>query len=594
MIIGSIALLATVLASTSPVMPVRVGNALTLPAQRHAVRIETGGGRSPAWLLAIQQEGVEGRGLSLYRSDDEGRSFHFSAPIQPDGSHADRADLIAVGRDVALVYSWESPSLKASSRHDVYFQWWRYQPDTHDWEPEPAVRIFNADDSTAYTRALLARDSRGRLWVQAFRLDSDGGSTAVVSVSTDGGTSFQRQPNLGRVKRRGGGRLLSVGSQLVFLYAMHDGFEPTRMRIRRDGDPVETWGAVKTAFSEGIYHGAALSAAADGHGGMHLVYKDEMERLYYRHFDGASFGSRTLLESSRDWAMQAAITRVGETLYVFYNVMRSPHDAYAIHVRTLRNGQFSDPVVLDSKSTYKGYPNALETLPEGMDEVPCFFGEAPDDNSRGNLVRVKLDVPGGGSDDAPPSEPSEDIPPPGRELFREGFSRGSSRGLGSDWSLSGLWLADGRRAVSDLDNPDGNNQALASPSRCRDCQVEAWLQAFAADEAGVVLRAQGDASYALVYLPSGRIQIRRYRNGAHTVLGEASSGQSSAWEGARFTLAAWGTGPVRLAASVNGQLRLVVTDASPAAPRTPGLAGLLTPIAGVWFDDFLVRELTVP
>ncbi|ATB40482.1 hypothetical protein CYFUS_005931 [Cystobacter fuscus] len=592
MIIGSVALLAAVLASTSPVLPVKVGNALTLPAQRHAVRLETGGGRPATWLLAIQQEGVEGRGLSFYRSEDEGRTFRFYVPIQPDGSHADRADLVAVGRDVALVYSWESPSLRASSRHDVYFQWWRYQPDSHDWKPEPAVRIFNADDSTAYTRALLARDSQGRLWVQAFHLDSDGGSTAVLSVSSDGGASFQRQANLGRVKRRGGGRLLSVGSKLVFLYAMHDGFEPTRMRIRRDSDPVESWGDVKTAFSDGIYHGAALSAVEDGEGGMHLVYKDETERLYYRHFDGTSFGSRTLLESSRDWAMQAAVTRVGKTLYVFYNVMRSAGRAYEIHARTLEDGRFSDPVVLDSKRTFKGYPNALDTLPEGVDDVPCFFGEAPDDNSRGNMVRVRLDAPGGGgSEPPPPTEPSEDTPSPGRELFRDDFSSNSSSGLGSDWSLSGLWLSNGKRAVSDLDNPDGNNQALAPLSSCRDCQVEAWLQHFAADEAGVVLRARGDAFYALVYLPSGRIQIRRYRDGKPTVLAEAASGQSSAWEGATFTLAAWGTQPVQLAASVNGQVRLRVTDTSSSAPGDEGLAGLLTPIAGIWFDDFRVRAL---
>ncbi|WP_245918874.1 hypothetical protein [Melittangium boletus] len=572
-------------------MPVRVGNALTLPAQRHAVRIDTGEGHAPTWLLAIQQEGEEGRGLSFYRSDDEGRTFRFSAAIQPDASHADRADLIAVGRDVALVYSWESPSLKASSRHDVYFQWWRYRPGSHDWAPERAVRIFNADDSTAYTRALLARDSLGRLWVQAFRLTSEGGSAAVLSVSTDGGASFQRQPDLGRVKRRGGGRLLSVGSKLVFLYAMHDGFEPTRMRIREDSAPLEEWSPVRDAFSDGIYHGAALSAVADGQGGMHLVYKDEMERLYYRHFDGSSFGSRTLLESSRDWAMQPAITRVGDVLYVFYNVMREPHDSYAIHVRTLKNGQFSEPVVLDTKETYKGYPNALETLPGDVSEVLCFFGEAPDDNSRGHMVRVKLDTPGGGSDEDEDEDPP---PPPGQTLFTDSFSRDSSSGLGPDWSLRGLWLAHGKYAVSDLDNPDGDNQALASPSRCRDCQAEAWLQAFAVDEAGVMLRAQEDASYALVFLPSGRIQIRRYHEGGHTVLGEASSGRPSAWEGATFTLAAWGTSPVRLAASVNGQVRLRVTDASPAAIQTPGRAGLFTPIAGVWFDDFLVRELNVP
>ncbi|WP_343211021.1 hypothetical protein [Archangium violaceum] len=486
----SMALLATLLASTAPVVPVSAGNALTLPAQRHAVRIDTGGGRPPTWLLAVQQAGVEGRGLSFFRSDDGGRTYRFAAAIQPDGSHADRADVLAVGRDVALVYSFEAPSLNASRRHDVFFQWWRYRPGTHDWAPQPAVGVFDAGDSTAYSRALLARDSRGRLWVQTFRLESDGGSTAVVSVSTDGGASFQRQSNLGRVKHRGGGRLLSLGSKLVFLYAMHDGFEPTRLRVRDDGDPLDSWSSVRDAFSEGIYHGAALSAVADGRGGMHLVYKDELERLYYRYFDGSTFGPRTLLEGSRDWAMQATTTRIGDTLYVFYNVMRRSNVSYEVHARVLKDGHISEPVVLDARSTFKGYPNAPETLPEGSSEVPCFFGEAPDASSRGNVVRVALSVPGGGDEpeDLPPSNP-EPEPEPGQLLFSDTFSRGPSNGLGPDWTLSGLWRTDGKWAISDLDHSYGNNLALALSSRCEDCQVEARLQAFAVDEAGVVLRA---------------------------------------------------------------------------------------------------------
>src|SRR6218665_4207612 len=98
MIMGSIAVITALLASTTRVMPVKVGNALPLPAQRHAVRIDTGGGHAPTWLLALQQEGVEGRGLSFFRSDDEGRTFRFSAAIPPHASHADHAGLIAVGR----------------------------------------------------------------------------------------------------------------------------------------------------------------------------------------------------------------------------------------------------------------------------------------------------------------------------------------------------------------------------------------------------------------------------------------------------------------------------------------------------------------
>jgi hypothetical protein len=592
MIGASTALLAAVLASGTPLVSVSGGNALTLPAQRHAVRIEVGAGRQPVWLLAIQQGGREGRGLSMFRSDDGARSFRFLAPIQPDASHRDRAELLAVGRDVALVYSYESSKLEPSRRHDVWFQWWRYRPDTHTWAPEPPVRVFDApDDRIAYSRALLARDSRGRLWIQAFRLERDGRSTAVVAVSTDGGASFQRQPDLDRVRRRGGGRLLSVGTKLVFVYGMHDGFEPARMRIRHDSDPLDTWGAVRQAFPDGIYHGAALSAVADGRGGMHFVYKDESERLYYRHFDGSAFGPRTLLEGTRDWAMQPATTLIGDTLYVFYNRMREPNRRYELRVRALKGGTFSEPVVLDSRPTFKGYLNAVDVLPAGTRELPCFFGDAPDASSRGTVSRVMLALNGDGGSGGEPGQGGGGGSEPGARLFADDFSRSTSRGLGEKWTVQGLWYSDGARAVSDW---DGQDLALALPSRCRDCQVQVRLQHFAEDEAAVVLRARGEARYTLAFRANGRIQIRREVGGRVTVLGEARSGVSSAGAPVTLSLSARGSGPVELVASVEGQERLSVVDSSREALGEPGLAGLATPIAGVWFDDFQVQSLSAP
>jgi hypothetical protein len=572
-------------------LPVSAGNALTLPAQRHVVRIDMGSGRAPVWLLALQQGGRDGRGLSMYRSDDGTRSFRMLAPIQPDTSHHDRAELITVGRDVALVYSYEGASLGASRKHDVWFQWWRYHSSSDTWRPEPAVRVFDAqDDSIAYSRALIARDSMGRLWIQAFKLERDGRSTAVISVSTDGGYSFHRQPDLGSVRRRGGGRLLSVGSKLVFVYAMHDGYEPTRMRIRHDSDPLNTWGAVRQAFPEGIYHGAALSAVADGRGGMHLVYKDESMRLNYRHFDGSSFGPRTLVEDVTDWATQPAITRIGSSLFIFYNRPRELNRRYELRVRVLRSGTLSAPVVLDSRSTFKGYLNAVDVLPSGSREVPCFYGEAPDDKSRGTVSRVAMPTDsndGGdstGGSGSPPGEP----PPSGTRIFADDFSRSHRRGLGEAWSVRGLWYVDGALAVSDL---DGEDLALATSSRCRDCQVEARVQHFSEAEAGVVLRAQGNARYTLVSLANGRIQVRREVGGRITVLGEAHSGLPNAQEPMTLSLSARGSGPVELIASVDGQVRLTVTDSSSSALREPGLAGLITPIAGVWFDNFRVYQL---
>ncbi|RKH28966.1 WD40/YVTN/BNR-like repeat-containing protein, partial [Corallococcus sicarius] len=192
--------------------------------------------------------------------------------------------------------------------------------------------------------------------------------------------------------------MLSVGSKLVFFYAMHDGFEPTRLRVRDAADPLDTWSPVRDAFSDGIYHGAALSAVEDGRGGIHLVYKDETERLYYRRFDGTSFGPRTLVEGTPDWALQPAVTRVGDALYVFYNHRRSATD-YEVQVRVLRDGTFSAPVALDSRTSFKGYLSALDVLPESATEVPCFYGDSVDANASARVMRVAVPrVPVGGGD----------------------------------------------------------------------------------------------------------------------------------------------------------------------------------------------------
>src|SRR5262249_28834934 len=152
-----------------------------------------------------------------------------------------------------------------------------------DWFPQPAVRVFDSvSDSDAYYRGELARDSFGRIWVQVFRLTSTGSAIARIAVSTDGGTSFQVQPNLGTYTAEGGGRLLSLGNSMVFIWGGMDDVTPTRFRTRSDSAPLSQWNAAVEAFPEKIYHGAALSAVDDGSGGMHLVYKDNSGILHYR------------------------------------------------------------------------------------------------------------------------------------------------------------------------------------------------------------------------------------------------------------------------------------------------------------------------
>jgi hypothetical protein len=570
---------ATVLAAGDPIVSIRGGNALTLPAQRHMVRM-TPPDSGPVWLLAVQQDGRDGRGLGFYRSDDEGLGWSYFAPIQNDARERSTADLLAVGNDIALVYSFEAPALSGSDRHDVYFQWWRYKQDRRTWAPEPPVLIFDStSNSSAYSRAELARDSRGRIWVQAFRLEPKGRSTAVVAVSTDGGRSFAQQSPLATLPKRGGGRLISLGTKLLFVYAMHDGFQPTRFRMRSDSADVDDWEPAQVAFPEGIYHGAALSAVATPDGGMHLVYKDELERLAYRYFDGDSFGNRQVLLSHGDWALQSAATLVGEDLWVFYNRPLSLNRHYELIARVLHKGTFSAPRVLDGSVTFKAYLNAVERLPAHHPYVFCFYGKTKTAYDMGHVARVFVGTP-------PPSEPPAEY---GSALFMDGFDR-HGRGLGSGWEqLSGLWLTDSR-GVSDL---DGGNYALAKAPPCADCRVQARVVGFGVKETALVLRASGESGqnrYELLLRGDGMLQIRRWKGGSLTVLAQSHSGLRLN-ELALLSLSASGEGEVLLTAEVNGQPVLGATDSGPGALRGAGAAGLWTTHAGVAFEEFKLFAL---
>jgi hypothetical protein len=184
------------LVAVGTVAPIRGGAALTLPAARHIVRIEPGGGRPAALLLALQQDGAEGHMLNFLRSDDNGATWRHYGPIQDTRNDRDTVDMVVSGKDIAVVFSYEGPTLAGSTAHDVFFQWWRFDG-VSDWKPQPAIRIFDsASASTAFYRGLVARDSAGRIWVQAFELRPDGSSRAAIAVSSNGGASFTRLADL--------------------------------------------------------------------------------------------------------------------------------------------------------------------------------------------------------------------------------------------------------------------------------------------------------------------------------------------------------------------------------------------------------------
>lgn len=564
-----------------PVAEIGGGNSMTLPAQRHLVRVVHADG-SASLYLAIQEGKVGARGLQLFRSDDEGAHWARSAAIQGDATHPDTADLIQVGQDVAMVFSYEGPSLAGSSRHDVYFQWWRYSASTRSLSPDQPLKVFDStSDSTAYYRGEIAADSRGRLWVQAFRMNADGTHAAAIAVSEDGGQTFRAQPDLAVQARRGGGRLLWLGHGLIFLWHGHDLSGPARFRLRSDAAAADSWGPVQTAFSEGIYHGAALSAVtATSGGGMHLVYKAQNDqRLWYRFFDGAAFGPRQLVDDSSWWSTQANATLAGDDLYVFYNHLVSAETSYEVRLRKVSGGVMEAPVLLDGSQTFKGYPAALERAPASMAAAPCAFGYAEDASAWGQAQLVLAPLQGGGLPPAPPAE----------VLFSDDFAR-SAWSLGPQWAQDrGLWLTNGQVAGSNL---DGADLAHVSSVACRDCSVEASVVGFGVPEAALVLRAQGARPadhYDVALLGSGVVQIRRVAGEVVTVLGQAAAGVPP-WDWATLRLTAVGSGPVTLTASIDGMVKVSVVDTSPGALGQAGYAGMSTTHAGVGFDRFRITS----
>ncbi len=581
------ALLATLL-SAAPLGTVQWGNELTLPAQRHVVRVAPPG--LPAyWLVAIQRDGVDGHGLAFFRGDDAGSGWRFEADLQPDWGERDTADLVEAGSDVAVVWSYESSRLSGSTRHDVWFQWWRLDPVSGNLLPEPAVRVLDSTSSTsAYSRAVLALDSAGRVWVMAFRLESDGSSTVVVSVSTDGGAHFAEQPALDHLPYRGGGRLLPVGERLLALYDAHGATGAARFRVRDDAAPLPDWTAVADAFPEGIYHGAALSAVPDGVGGADVVYKDKTERLRVRHFDGSAFAAGTTLIQTGDWALQPAITRAGGATVIFYNRPVVSGSSYVLGARVLEGGVLGAETVVDGSTTFKCYPGAPEAL-GGAPAIPVLYAAQPADGQWGEIVASVLPWSGAaGTPAPPPPPPPPSTPPPsGTVLFHDAFDRTGS-GLGLDWAIRGGYAADGNAASTGVDTPD--RATAIAPAPCADCVVEALVREGPGLEAGVFLRGTvaGSDRYDLILRDDGELLLRRLDAGHPTVLASAPSGVDR-WSFVQLELEATGAGPVSLVAWVDGVPRLAATDASASAHGAAGLAGLWTYTAGVRFDDFTVR-----
>jgi len=411
--------------SQTTVTSVGGANALSTPAARHLVRMDSG-----TYLLALQRDAaLPDTGLQLYRSDDDGFSWIRYAAMNPSPAERQTADMVKVGGDVAVVTSFDAPSIVPDPALDpgrkVYFQWWRTDG-VRDWSAQPLVTVFSPASGAAYHRGELAVDSRGRIWVQAFKrgatscdpatnpkcavcaevVNGDNyGNQLVVSVSTDGGKTFAPEQSLATTLCRAGGRLISVGTKLLLIWndysANENGTRIVTRFVERDAaDALSVWSAAKDAFpdepADGVYHGAALSAVADS-SGVHLVYKDQNRlKLWYRRFEVATgtFGARVQVDDSQqDWALQPATTLRNGELFIAANHTLGV-GTYETRIWRQSTGLgAANAVALPPENAFHGYPALPETVPASARSVPYVYTSAAAANGSGEEIslRVALD-----------------------------------------------------------------------------------------------------------------------------------------------------------------------------------------------------------
>jgi Bacterial Ig domain len=408
--------------SQTPVTSVGGANALSTPAARHLVRMDSG-----PYLLALQRDtALPDTGLQLYRSDDDGFSWTHYGALNATVAERQTADMLKVGADVAIVTSFDAPSIVPDATLDpgrkVYFQWWR-SDGLHDWSAQPRVTVFSPSSGVAYHRGELAVDSRGRIWVQAFKRNPTSCDPAtnpkcavcaevvngdnyanemVVSVSTDGGKTFAPEQSLATMICRAGGRLISVGTKLLLIWNDYSANENgtrilTRFMQRDAADPLTAWSVAKDAFpdepADGIYHGAALSAVADS-SGVHLVYKDQNQlKLWYRRFDLAAgtFGARVQVDDSQqDWALQPATTvRNGELFIAANHILGAGKYETRIWRQSTGLG-VANAVALSAEDAFHGYPALPESVPASARSAPYVYTSAPTPDGSGNEISLRI------------------------------------------------------------------------------------------------------------------------------------------------------------------------------------------------------------
>lgn len=350
------------------VAPTPVPNATTLPFQRHVVRLGEPAAGAGVLVAALQKQGADGDGLTLYRSDDQGGEWHRVGELPVDQRVRFTADLLADedGQGFLLVYGVEPQSSQwtTDARFHVGVMHYRFQNGELVRDRGP-VEVFAASSGQGWFRPSVTRDALGTLHVAATRFD--GSSYGFYERrSIDAGEEWTPEERLAASSSSFiGGRVTAFGSRVAAIYDEYDARAPGRFRVAAAG-PCAPWENEEVFATDGLYHAGAFAAVATPDGKLHLAYHAKgSEPMRYRVFDGLSWSSAFTFESVGWWANQPAIARHGNDVVVVWNHMRAS-DHMEMRARTRRaDGLWNAERTIDASRSFKGYTNGLEEVLPG-------------------------------------------------------------------------------------------------------------------------------------------------------------------------------------------------------------------------------------
>ncbi len=475
--------LMAMLLAASLVAPTKTANGTTLPFQRHVVRVGPSGAGNGTYAAAVQENGANGLGLVLMRSADGGSSWVQDQVLQGDPTVRDTADLLADtdGAGFSLVYGVEPQSLDytADSRFDIVFLHETLTATGTFFVDLGPVTVAAPGPNEGWFRPAITRDSLGVLHLTASLLHADGSFEWDVFTSTDDGATWGNEEELAsHPSTIIGGRVDAQGSTVVAIFDARDPSTPGRYRVRPAGSTTGQWGPTIAFAPEGLYHAGAFSVTVGTDGILHLGYSDkDTEALRYRSFDGSTWSSSMIIESTGWWANQPALSHMGADIVYSWNHMDNSNWMTMEYLRKINGVWDASPTVVDNVQVFKGYTSAIDEVPSGEPLQLLWSQDSPTGGTPEIVAAQPYTWP---NSPPPPPPPPPSGGPAGWWKFDEGTGSTAfdSSGNGNDCTLYGTSWVQGHSgdAISLPNSGYGECGSSSTLAITGELTVAAWIR----------------------------------------------------------------------------------------------------------------------